>query len=161
MADGARAEEDFGVRRWRSYRVDVAGKRLSNGRDERIDLRLSTLPTEKPQGPTGPVDLIETQRHYFATAHSIDCKQQQDCTVADIARPVGIDIVQHALHVGPARGVRQRLLSVEPGTTDRSGQAICAHCSRRRSHTCIVSSEAPVRLRVGGWAIFNFLRLFT
>jgi hypothetical protein len=42
------AEEDFRARRRRSYRVDVAGKRLSNGRNQRIELRLTALQTEKP-----------------------------------------------------------------------------------------------------------------
>jgi hypothetical protein len=35
--------ENFGIRHWRPHRIDIAGQRLRNGREERVDLRLPPL----------------------------------------------------------------------------------------------------------------------
>jgi len=55
----------------RKFLVDVAGERLSRGEDQRVDLRLAALQAEKPERPTGPVNLIKAQCRHFAAAHPV------------------------------------------------------------------------------------------
>ena len=105
--------QDEGGRTVSTYRASASATAGS----KRIDLGLSPLQPNEPEGPSSPVDLVEPQSGNFAAPHAVERQQQQNCAITDIPWPIGVNIGQHSLDVRPIRGIWQGLLLIEPGSS--------------------------------------------
>ena len=125
--------QDEGGRTVSTYRASAS----ATVGQQRIGLGLAPLQSNELDGSSSPIDLIEPQSGHFAAPHAVERKQQQNCSITDIPRLIGVDICQHSPDVRPIRRIWKGLLLIEPRSTNRLRQTVWAPIlSRRVAQEC-------------------------
>jgi len=65
-----------------------------------------------------PIELIEAERGHFATPEPVHGQQDQHGAITDVPRVIRVRLGEEALHLGPRRACRKRLVVEETRTLD-------------------------------------------